>query len=127
MSVTIIYGDKTTLVNSALIEGDNLWLSRADLTRATGWELKPQGACLRDRCVPIPAGRESEFVRPGFFNISALARHLGEPTVHDEQHALWSPTRSEIACVRSRRPISPCPTLMANCTRFRIIAGRRSC
>jgi len=90
MSVTIIYGDKTTPVNSTLIEGDNLWLSSADLTRATGWQLKPQGACLRDRCVPIPAGRESEFVRPGFFNISALARHLGEPTVHDEQHALWS-------------------------------------
>ena len=27
MSVTIIYGDNTTPVNSALIEGDNLWLS----------------------------------------------------------------------------------------------------
>jgi len=77
MPATIIYGDKTTLVNGALIEGDNLWLSSSDLTRATGWELKPQGACLRDRCVPITAGRESEFVRPGFFNISALARHLG--------------------------------------------------
>jgi len=36
MPATIIYGDKTTLVNSALIEGDNLWLSSADLTRATG-------------------------------------------------------------------------------------------
>jgi hypothetical protein len=51
MPATIIYGDKTTLVNSALIEGDNLWLSSADLTRATGWELKPKGPCLSDRCV----------------------------------------------------------------------------
>jgi AhpC/TSA family protein len=90
MPATIIYGDRTTIVNSALIEGDTIWLSNADLTRATGWELKPQGACRGDRCVPIPAGRESEFVRPGLFNLAALAQHLGEPIVHDEQHGFWS-------------------------------------
>ena len=90
MPAPIIYGDKTTVVNSALIEGNHLWISNDDLIRATGWELKPQGVCLGDRCVPIPAGRESEFVRPGSFNLSALARHLGEPIAHDKQHALWS-------------------------------------
>jgi AhpC/TSA family len=90
MPATIIYGDQSTIVNSPLVEGDNLWLSNADLIRATGWELKPEGACLRDRCVPIPAGRESEFVRSGLFNLSAFARHLGEPSVFDQQHAVWS-------------------------------------
>src|SRR5438477_10431506 len=90
MPATIIYGNKNTLASSALVEGDNLWLSNVELTRATGWELKPQGACLGDRCVPIRAGRGSEFVRPGLFNLSALARHLGKPIVHDEQHAVWS-------------------------------------
>jgi hypothetical protein len=90
MPITIIYDDKTTIANGALVEGDNLWLSPAELTQATGWELKPQGACRDDRCVPIPAGRESEFVRPGLFNLSALARRLGEPSVHDQQLALWS-------------------------------------
>jgi hypothetical protein len=90
MTATIIYGGKAALVNSTLVEGDNLWISDADLTRATGWELKPQGACLGDRCVPLPAGRESEFVRPGLFNLSALARRLGELFVHSEQHAIWS-------------------------------------
>ena len=90
MPATIIYGDKTTLVNSALVESDELWISNADLTQATGWELKPQGACLGARCVPIPAGRESAFVRPGLFNLSALTRHLGQPSVHDKQHSLWS-------------------------------------
>jgi AhpC/TSA family protein len=90
MPAMIIYGDKTTLADSAQFEGDNLWISNEDLIRSTGWELKPQGACLDDRCVPIPAGHESEFVRPALFNLSALARHLGEPFVHDKQHALWS-------------------------------------
>lgn len=90
MSATVIYSDKTTLVDNALIDGENLWISNADLTRATRWQLKPQGACLDDRCVPIPSGRESEFVRPGLFNLSALARHLGEPFVQDKQHGIWS-------------------------------------
>ncbi len=91
MSATIIYGDKTTTVASANPDRENLWLTTADLTRATGWELKPQGACLGERCVPIPFGREAEFVRSdGQFNLAAFARHLGQPLVHDDQHAVWS-------------------------------------
>ena len=90
MPATIIYRDRITLVNSAKIEGENLWISNADLTCATGWELKPQGACLGDRCVPISPDRESNFVRPGLFNLSALARQLGEASIHDKQHTLWS-------------------------------------
>jgi len=90
MPTTVIYGDKTTLVDSAQIDGENLWISNGDLTRATGWELKPQGACINDRCVPIPRGRKSEFVRAGLFNLSALARHLGEPFVQDKQNGIWS-------------------------------------
>jgi len=90
MPATIIYCGKTTVVSSVFVDDNNLWISNADLTRATGWELKPQGACLSDRCVPIPAGRESEFVRPGSFNLSAFARHLGQPSVYDKQHSLWS-------------------------------------
>jgi AhpC/TSA family len=90
MSTTVIYGDKATVVDSAQIDGENLWISSADLTGATGWELKPQGACFNDRCVPIPAGREAEFVRAGLFNLSALARHVGQPFVQDKQHRIWS-------------------------------------
>jgi hypothetical protein len=90
MLATIIYGDKTTVVKDALIENESLWISNADLTRATGWELKAEGLCLGDRCVPIPAGHESEFVRPGFFNLPAFTRHLGQAAVHDTQHAIWS-------------------------------------
>ena len=92
MTVTIIYDDRAAIdIAGATIEGDNLWLPTADLTRATGWEIKPEGACLGDRCVPLPIGRTAEFQRPGDrFNLAALARHIGQPYAADERHSAWS-------------------------------------
>jgi hypothetical protein len=92
MSVTIIYGDRPVLVTSATAEGNNLWLSLDDLRATIGWELKPQGACLGEICVPIPAGREADFVRTDGkqFNLAALARQLNQPVVPDDVHAVWS-------------------------------------
>ena len=92
MSTTIIYGDRPVSVASATAEGNNLWLSLDDLRATTGWELKPQGVCRGEVCVPIPAGRETDFVRADGkqFNLTALARQLNQPAVHDDAHAVWS-------------------------------------
>jgi hypothetical protein len=91
MSATLIYRDRPSSAPSATPEGDDLWLSLDDLHAATGWELKPQGACLGDVCVPIPAGRRADFVRADgkHFNFAALARLLQQPVVHDAAHAVW--------------------------------------
>jgi AhpC/TSA family len=91
MSVTIIYGDRSASVANATAEGNNLWLSLDDLRATTGWELKPQGACLGEVCVPIPAGRETDFIRAdrNQFNLAALARQLNQPVVHDDAYAVW--------------------------------------
>jgi hypothetical protein len=91
MSATVIYGDRTSSAAGATPEGNNLWLSLTELHTATGWELKPQGACLADVCVPIPSGREAEFLRADGrqFNLAALARLQGQPVVHDDTHGVW--------------------------------------
>jgi hypothetical protein len=91
MQTTVIYGDRPSSVAGAVAEGDNLWLSLDDLQKASGWELKPQGACLADTCVPIPAGRAAEFLRAGGkqFNLTSLARLLGQPVVHDDTYNVW--------------------------------------
>jgi len=91
MPAEIIYGDRNTQVSGATAEGDNLWLDRTDLTKASGWELKPQGACKGEVCVPIPVAREAEFIRDSgrSFNLAALARLLGQPAVHDDKTAVW--------------------------------------
>jgi hypothetical protein len=91
MSIDVIYNDRITHLDGAKAEGDNLWLSAADLTHASGWELKPEGACLGDVCVAIPPAREAQFVRDagGTFNLATFARHLGQPVVHDDANGVW--------------------------------------
>ncbi len=91
MPVTVIYGERSSSAAGAAVEGDNLWLSLDVLRTATSWELKPPGACLADVCVPLPTGRESEFVRAGGsqFNLAALARLLNQPVVYDDTHNVW--------------------------------------
>ena len=47
----------------AEVVGDELWLSAGDAEAATGWVSKTEGLCRGEVCVPLPAGREREFVR----------------------------------------------------------------
>jgi hypothetical protein len=83
---TVITNERTA---QASAHDDGLWVPLAGLEAATGWHLEPEGACLGERCVPLPHGRESEFVRGGEFNILALAEHLGQPAVHSTDHDAW--------------------------------------
>jgi AhpC/TSA family len=105
MRVTVIYEDKTATIDGASAEADNLWLRLSDLHAATGWELKPQGLCRDDRCVPIPAARRDDFLRDGgLVNLGALARQLGQPVVHDDQNGVWffsEPANSRTEALRS--------------------------
>lgn len=94
MSVTILYKEQeayAAAAGAAVAEGDDLWVAVDALAAATGWELRPEGACYGDMCVPIPHGREGQFLREGRlrFNIAALARWLGEPVVHDDAGGVW--------------------------------------
>jgi peroxiredoxin len=74
--------------------GDDLWVSRAELARVSGFTLKPQGLCLDALCVPVrpdgdPAlvsGRE-ERVR---VNVAELARRLGQVYARDDERRVWS-------------------------------------
>ena len=92
MATTILYGERTAGAAGALPEGRDLWLPLDELRETTGWELKPEGVCKNDVCVPIPPGREGEFLRENGarFNLAALALTLGQPAVHDDAHGVWA-------------------------------------
>jgi hypothetical protein len=87
--VTIIHEERETKIAAARAAGEALWLSNADVRRATGWGLRAEGLCREDTCIPIPRGREAEFVRDGALDVAAFWRHAGHPVVRDETGETW--------------------------------------
>jgi hypothetical protein len=89
----IIYDGVATEISAATEESKDLWLTLADLTRATKFELKPEGVCTDKLCFPLPATRKQEFLANRSdgtrFNLSEFARLLKQPIAHDVKHALW--------------------------------------
>lgn len=94
----LIYEGKATQLSAARIvpvtgAPADLWLTLGDLTRATGFEVKPQGVCRAELCIPLPATRKSEFLQKErgvtWFNLSAFARLLHQPSAYDSALATW--------------------------------------
>ena len=87
--VTIIHGDRETEIARARVVGDALWLSSADVERATGWTLTPDGFCRDNACVPIPFDREAAMVDGDAIDIAALWRYIGHPVVRNDTGRAW--------------------------------------
>ena len=90
---TVLWGDAAADVGAPPEASPDLWVTTADLTRVTGFALKPQGVCRDEVCIPLPKAREREFLkrRSGgtWFNLSAFARLLKQPSAHDETLWVW--------------------------------------
>ncbi len=90
---TVIYNDKSTPIAHGELKGNEFWLALPDLLAATDWELKPEGVCRGELCVPVPEGNSATLIdnsrdRP-LFNLTAFARHIEQPYVHDAKHNVW--------------------------------------
>lgn len=59
-------------------------ISAAELERATGWQLKPEGLCRDDRCVPFPNASSDGIA------LADVTHALGMPLVVDQAHGLWA-------------------------------------
>lgn len=53
----------------------------------TGWQVKPEGACWADVCVPLPP---TAHTGAGTLDVPSVADRLGMPLVHDEAHGVWA-------------------------------------
>lgn len=60
--------------------------TRDEFARSTGWDLKPEGLCQGDICVPAPDAVPSD----GSVDVAIVAERLGMPVVHDAEHKVWS-------------------------------------
>ncbi len=86
METTLIIDDIATRVALADGHDGGLWLGPEDAARVAHWEISGDGACRGARCVPLPPGAVAG---EGAVDLAALARHLGQPVLHDPTHAVW--------------------------------------
>jgi hypothetical protein len=90
---TVIYDELATEITPADQEPGQLWITPADLTRATHFEIKPQGVCRAELCFPLPKARKLEFIRKdgakNWFNLLAFAQLVQQPVAHDEALSVW--------------------------------------
>jgi hypothetical protein len=63
----------------------------ADFERATGWAVKPQGACKDTVCVPLPDRARLDLAPDDVprIDVEAVAERLGMPLVGDDASGLW--------------------------------------
>lgn len=88
--VTVLYDDRAVSLRSAATRRDEaaetLWILKSDLPRVNGFELKPEGACRADICIPV----SPNLTRGRHFNVTAFARRVGQPVVADREARVWS-------------------------------------
>jgi hypothetical protein len=72
--------DEAEISVDVALDGSRLLVDPADLDRATGWSLRPEGLCRGAECVPA---REPVSAPDGRVDIHAVARILGRSLVVD--------------------------------------------
>ena len=104
---------------------DDLDVTDDAFAAGTGWTIKPQGACLGDVCVPLPAEvRGSD----GRIDVAVAADRLRMPLVHDEAHRLWSLGPASVtgrALATAEAPELTLPDLDGNPFRLSTLHGRK--
>jgi len=83
-TATVLYGDRAVSLEKARTDSKDLWVRSADLPRINEFQIKPQGACREDLCIPV-----SKNLKNGeWFNLTGFAHKIGEAYVSDAN--VWS-------------------------------------
>jgi hypothetical protein len=101
---TVLYNDRVVEITDTLADPNDLWVAPGDLTRINGFELKPEGVCFEELCIPLRQDRDSEMLitraSQRWFNVTELSRKLQQAYAVDHEHRVWS--FGEIPVTRTR-------------------------
>ncbi|MBK81705.1 MAG: hypothetical protein CMQ43_12430 [Gammaproteobacteria bacterium] len=126
---TVLYqGNTITLDETG--SGPGLLIRPEDLTRVNGFELKPEGACYRDMCIPMANRFLVERDGREWFDLTAFADLLEQPYVADEEARVWSfaeiPAKRESMMVDAMAPDLEIPDRQGNVIRLADFAGKKA-
>jgi len=80
IAATVLYSDRTVALDRVQPDPNDLWVRKSDLKKINDFEVKPQGACREDLCIPI----SKDLQRGEWFNLSGFARKTGESVIKDD-------------------------------------------
>ncbi len=128
-SATVLYqGNSITL--SQIGEGKNLLIRPEDLTRVNGFELKPQGACFAEMCIPLTAELMVEQNGSQWFDLCAFAELLGQAYVADAETKVWSfaeiPAKRDSMMVDAMAPDFEVTDRKGNVIRMADLKGKKA-
>jgi hypothetical protein len=78
---TIITESGATEIDGAEVRGDTVFVAASSLERAIGWELKPEGLCRGEVCVPTRARPDVQ--ADGRVDLGVVAELMDRPLVVD--------------------------------------------
>ncbi len=106
---------------------ESLVIPREQFEAGTGWELRPEGACRGDTCIPVkdlPTGPASGDT----VDVAALAAQLSMPLVADENHPVWAVGPAPVggrALVSAEAPDLTLPNLDGEPFELRYLRGQK--
>jgi hypothetical protein len=98
----------------------SLEIAADDFTAATGWEIKPEGACKGEVCVPLDSADR--------FDPVATAERLRMALVRDEKAGLWAigpESLGDRALVSAEAPELTLDDLDGNAFRLSSLRGQK--
>ena len=99
---------------------DHLDITPDEFAAGTGWEIKPEGACKADVCVPLD--------HQNGFDPLAAAERLGMAVVPDERAGRWAfgpESLGSRALVSAEAPELVLPDLQGNAFRLSSLRGQK--
>ena len=90
--VTVLTDDARREFDSSP-DGDALWVDAAGFGSLTGYELKPEGACRDDICVPLAA----DLMRDDEVDVAGFWRHTGHPVLRNATGSVWLLAEAAVA------------------------------
>lgn len=96
-------------------------VSAGDFARQTGWEIRLEGACRDDRCVPLRAPLSDQVHLP------LIAERLNMPLIHDDTAAVWclGPEAGGRALTSARAPELKLPDWRGETFRLSSLRGQK--
>jgi len=128
-SASVLYqGRHITLSETG--SGPGLLINPEDLKRINGFEVKPEGACYADMCIPLNNKLQITENGKQWFDLTAFADLLEQPYVFDEASNVWSfaeiPAKRDNMMVNGLAPDFEIPDREGNVIRMTDLKGKKA-